>query len=90
MLDHGLEQHRLYLLHPLSANPVPELHQGCGFQNLAALKGVEPTEALPVGVLMKHLDGLFVGTIIPVLQDVNADHQANGLPLAPQRAVIGA
>ena len=67
----GPEQHRLYLLHPLSADPVPELHQGCGIQNLDALKGVKPTEALPVGVLMKHLDGLFVGTIIPVLQDVN-------------------
>jgi hypothetical protein len=77
------------LLHPLGPNPVSELHQGSGFQNLAILKRVKTAEALPVNVLMKRLDGLLIGTIKPVLQEMNANHQANGLPLTTQRAVVG-
>lgn len=56
----GREQHRLYLFHPLSADPIPELHQGRGFQDLLSLKSIEPTETLPVGIFMKHLHGPFV------------------------------
>jgi hypothetical protein len=54
------EQHGLYLFHPLSTDPFPELHKRCGFQNLTALEGVKSTEALPIGIFMKHLDGPFI------------------------------
>jgi len=42
----GLEQYRLYLLHPFGPDPVPKLHQRRGFQNLTSLERVESTEAL--------------------------------------------
>jgi hypothetical protein len=69
-----LEQYRLDLLHPFSSDTVPKLHQGRGFQNLTALERVEPAETLPVSIFMEHLDGPFVGTVIPVLQNMDADH----------------
>ena len=69
-----LEQYRLDLLHPHGPDSVPKLHQGRGFQNLTALERVEPAETLPVSIFMEHLDGPFVGTVIPVLQNMDADH----------------
>jgi len=43
----GLEQQSLNLLYSLCSDPVPELHQGRGFQCLASLKGIESAETLP-------------------------------------------
>jgi len=50
----GLEQQNFDLFHPLGPDPIPELHQGRGFQDLAPLKRIEPAETLPVGILMEH------------------------------------
>jgi len=38
---------------------------------------------------MEHLDSPFIGTIITVLQDMDANHQTNRFSLAAQVAVIG-
>lgn len=84
----GIEQHGFYPFHPIGPDPIPELHQGCRFQNLATLKRIEPTETLPVGILMEHLNRPLVGTIIPVLENVNADHQSNWLSLTAQRTIV--
>ena len=88
MSDQALKQHRLDLLHPCGPDPVPKLHQGSGFQNLTALEGVESAKALPVGILMEHLHCPFVGAVVAVLQYMDADHQANGLPLTAQGTVV--
>ena len=86
----GLEQHCLDLLHPFCADAVSELHQSRSLQNLTALESVESAKTLPVSILMEHLDGPFVGAVIPVLQDMDADHQSNRLSLTAQGAVVGA
>jgi hypothetical protein len=67
-----LEQHRLYLLHPFRADPIPELHQRSRLQNLTALEGVESAEALPISILMQHFHGTFIRAIITVLQNMDA------------------
>ncbi len=39
---------------------------------------------------VSHIDGLLIGTIIPMFQQMDTDHHANGFPLTAQRAVVGA
>ena len=86
----GLEQQSFYPFHPIGPDPIPKLHQGRGFQNLATLNGIEPSEKLAISILMKHLNNSFVRTIIPVLQNMDANHEANRLSPAAPGSVVGA
>jgi len=57
-----------------SDDPIPELQHNRSFQYLTSLKRIEPTESLPVGILMEHLHRPLVGAVISMLENVNANH----------------
>jgi len=80
----GLKKEGFNLLHPFCSDSVPELYQRGGVQYLPALKTVEPTEALPVRILMERFNGLFIRTIVSMFQKMDTDHQADGFPLTAQ------
>ena len=86
--DQGMKQDGLDPFHPLRTDPVAELDHRGGIQNLTTLEGVESAEALPVGVLMKHLNRPVVRTVVPVLQNVDAHHQSNGFAVAAHGTVV--
>jgi len=83
-----LEQYRLDLFHPFSSDAVPKLHQGRGFQDLTSLERVESAEALPVSILMEYLHSPLIRTIVPVLQNMDANHQPNRFALTAQGTVV--
>jgi hypothetical protein len=84
----GLQEHLLDLEHPLGPDALPEPHQRAGLQDRFLLQGLEPAEALPVGVLVEHLHGPLIRAVVAVLQQVDADHQPNRLARPPQGAVV--
>ena len=84
----GLQEHLLDLEHPLGPDALPKLHQRAGLQDILLLQGLESAEALPVGVLVEHLHSPLIRAVVAVLQQVDADHQPNGLACPSQGAVV--
>lgn len=82
------QQDGLDPLHPLRADAVAELDHRGGVQNLSALEGVEPAKALPVGILVQHFHRPIIRAVVPMLQNVDAHHQADRFAVAANRTVV--
>ncbi len=84
----GLKQDGLDPFHSLRTDPVAKLDHRGGIQNLTTLEGIEPAEALPVGVLKEHLHSPIIGTVKAVFQNVDAHPQSNGFAVTAHGTVV--
>ena len=82
------QQHGFNLLHPFGAQAVAELDETGGFQKDTGLKGFKSTKALPIGIFVKFFDRPLIRAVESVLQDMQPDHEANGLSRSAQGAVV--
>jgi len=83
-----VEQGGLDLVHAINADTVSEFNQRGGIENRAALKVLKAAKALPVCIFVQLFNRPFIRAIVVMFEQLKSYHQANGLALTTEGAVI--